>query len=121
MDPKLPRNVMGAADFSDEWTAETTSDSDLGGGEERGWTRTETFMPLEHPPMPQMKKYLFDLSSKMKSFPLLQFPSAPSVVQLLYPILFTCNTLCWVFWYLNAATKQEKVKWAIILTFETKK
>lgn len=34
IDPKLPRNIIGAADFSEECTADTTAD--LGGGEERG-------------------------------------------------------------------------------------
>lgn len=97
--PTTPPCQPRAAEAAEESLAET---EDLGAGGS-GWTTTETFIPLKQPPFPQMKKYLLALSRRMKSLPLLQFPVAPSVVQLSYPVWFTSNTLYCVFWYLNAA------------------
>lgn len=104
-DTAMARNRgRGIAASEELWFA---GEEEGGGG--RGWTTTETFMPFWHCPFPPMKKYLFAFVRGIKSFPLVQFPNDPSVVQLSYPVWFTSNTLYWFFWYLNAVHTNNKI------------
>lgn len=49
--PKNPKESLTAAEPWDVCLAETL---EVGGGG-KGWTRTDTFMPLKHCPFPQIK------------------------------------------------------------------